>query len=174
MKHKLIVKILRILTIILFFTFSGCSSEPENSNIKAIDAPDFTLDSVTGENITLSAFKGKVVLLDFWATWCGPCLQTIPELVRLNEKYSDKGLVLLGVSMDTMSQANDTQLKKFMATFNIKYHVMRDDGVVSDAYYGDSLLAIPTMHIINKEGKIVRTIMGFEPGEAEKTIKTLL
>ena len=73
-----------------------------------------------------------------------------------------------------MAQANDSQLKKFMATFNIKYHVMRDDGVVSEAYYGDALLAIPTMHIINKEGKIVKTITGFEPGEAEKTIKTLL
>ena len=168
------VRISKILAILLFLAFSGCSSDIETETTKPIDAPDFTLDSVTGENIKLSDFKGKVILLDFWATWCGPCLQTIPELVRLNEKYGDKGLVVLGISMDTMAQANDTQLKKFMATFNIKYHVMRDDGVVSEAYYGDALLAIPTMHIINKEGKIVKTITGFEPGEAEKTIKTLL
>ena len=163
-----------ILTVFLSLTFFGCSSQTETENKNPIDAPDFTLDSVTGENITLSDFKGKVVLVDFWATWCGPCLQTIPELVRLHENYSDKGLVLLGVSMDTMAQGNDDELKKFIASFNIKYHVMRDDGVVSDAYYGNSPLAIPTMHIINREGKIVRTITGFEPGEAEKTIKTLL
>ena len=73
-----------------------------------------------------------------------------------------------------MNQANDAQLKKFMATFKIKYHVMRDDGVASEAYFGDSLIGIPTMHIINREGKIVKTIMGFEHGEAEKTIKALL
>ena len=174
MKNNFAGRIFSILTIIILLTFSGCSSDSEKEVVKVIDAPDFTLDSVTGENITLSDFKGKVVLLDFWATWCGPCMQSIPELVRLHEKYSDKGLVVLGVSMDTMAQANDAQLKKFMATFNIKYPVMRDDGVTSEAYFGDSPIGIPTMHIINREGKIVKTIEGFEPGEAEKTIKALL
>lgn len=174
MKYSLSIRILISLTIILLLNFSGCSSNTETENRNPIDAPDFTLGSVTGENIILSDLKGKVVLLDFWATWCDPCLQMIPEIVRLQEKYKDKGLVVLGVSMDTMAQADDAQLKKYMATFNIKYHVMRDDGVVSKAYYGDSPLEIPTMHIINKEGKIVKTILGVSPGEAEKTIKTLL
>jgi cytochrome c biogenesis protein CcmG, thiol:disulfide interchange protein DsbE len=174
MKYNLTLRIFVILSIMMLLTFSGCSSDAEKEPVKVIDAPDFTLDSVTGKNITLSDFKGKVVLLDFWATWCGPCMQSIPELVRLDEKYSDKGLVLLGVSMDTMAQADDEQLKKFMATFNIKYHVMRDDGVVSEAYFGNSLIGIPTMHVINREGKIVKTITGFEPGEAEKAIETLL
>jgi thiol-disulfide isomerase/thioredoxin len=114
------------------------------------------------------------VRMDFWATWCGPCLQTIPEIVRLDKKYQDKGLVVLGVSMDTMAQANNDQLKKFMATFDMKYPVMRDDGVVSEAYYGDAPLAIPTMHIIDRDGKIVKTIVGVRPGEAEEAIKTLL
>ena len=174
MKYNLTLRIFVILSIMMLLTFSGCSSDTEEEPVKAIDAPDFTLDSVTGENITLSDFKGKVVLLDFWATWCGPCMQSIPELVRLHKRYSDKGVVLLGVSMDTMAQADDEQLKKFMATFNIKYHVMRDDGVVSKAYFGNSLIGIPTMHVISREGKIVKTIMGFEPGEAEKAIELLL
>ena len=174
MKYNALLKIIKLLAIMLLLIIWACSSNNETEAAKPIDAPNFTLDSVTGENITLSDFKGKVVLLDFWATWCGPCLQTIPEIVRLDEKYRDRGLVVLGVSMDTMARANDEQLKKFMATFNIKYHVMRDDGVVSHAYYGDSLLAIPTMHIINREGKIVKTIQGVSPGEAEETIKALL
>ncbi|MGD9160769.1 MAG: TlpA disulfide reductase family protein [Desulfobacteraceae bacterium] len=174
MKHNALIKTSKILAIILLLAIWACSSSNETETAKPVDAPDFTLDSVTGENIKLSDLRGKVVLLDFWATWCGPCLQTIPEIVRLEEKYRDRGLVVLGVSMDTMAQANNDQLKKFMATFNIKYHVMRDDGVVSHAYYGDSPLAIPTMHIINREGKIVNIIKGVSPGEAEETIKALL
>lgn len=174
MKYSLAIRIIGILSIVILLTFSGCSSETEKETFQAIDAPDFTLESVTGENITLSDLKGKVVILDFWATYCAPCIQSIPELVRLNERYSDKGLVLLGISMDTKAQANDDQLKKFMATFNMKYHVMRDDGVVSSSYFGESPVAIPTMHIINREGKIVKTITGFQAGEAEKTIKALL
>ena len=149
--------------------FSGCSS-----NSQAVDAPDFTLKAVTGEDINLSDLRGKVVLLDFWATWCGPCMQSIPELVRLQEKYGDKGLVVVGVSMDTAAQADDNQLKKFMRTFNIKYPVARDDGKVSLAYFGDSPAAIPTMHIISREGKIVKTIVGFEPGNVEKQVEKLL
>ena len=167
MKYNFALRLLGSLSILLLLNFSGCSSQP-------VDAPDFTLDSVTGESITLSDFKGKVVLLDFWATSCAPCIRSIPEIVRLREKYMDKGLVVLGISMDTAAQANDDQLKKFMATFNMKYHVMRDDGVVSEAYYGDSPPEIPTMYIINREGKIVKTITGFEPGKLEKIIEPLL
>ena len=174
MKFYKILRLPGFMAILLFLALSGCSSDIESKTSDPMDAPDFTLDSVTGENITLSDLKGKVVILDFWATWCGPCVQTIPELVRLQEKYRDRGLVVLGVSMDTMAQANDDQLKKFMGKFNIKYKVMRDDGVVSEAYYGDSPLAIPTMHIINREGKIINTIVGVSPGEAEETVKSLL
>ncbi len=169
MKYPFAGKLFWILTILLLLNFSGCTSKPV-----AIDAPDFTLKSVTGEDITLSSYRGKVVLLDFWATWCGPCMQSIPELVRLQEKYRDKGLVILGISMDTPSQADDDQLKKFMRTFNIKYPVMRDNGLVSRAYFGHSPAAIPTMHIVNREGKIVKTIIGFSPGEVEKSIGTIL
>ncbi|MBN2419745.1 MAG: TlpA family protein disulfide reductase [Deltaproteobacteria bacterium] len=174
MKFYLYTRLFKILTILLLIAFSGCSSENDTKNSNPIEAPDFTLGSIAGENITLSNLRGKVVLLDFWATYCAPCVQTIPELLRINERYGDRDLVVLGISLDTKAQASDEQLKKFMATFNIKYPVMRDDGVVSKAYYGDSLIAIPTLHIINKQGKIVRTIMGFKPGEAEKTVKTLL
>jgi peroxiredoxin len=169
MKYLFAARLSGILTILLLLTFSGCTSRPE-----AIDAPDFTLKSITGEDITLSDYRGKVVLLDFWATWCGPCMQSIPELVRLREKYKDKGLVVLGISVDTTAQADDGQLKKFMRTFSIKYPVMRDNGVVSRTYFGNSPAAIPTMHIINREGKIVKTIIGFSPGEVEKSIGAIL
>ena len=174
MKNNLVLRLLGSLSFILVLAFSGCSSDTGRANTEAIDAPDFTLKSVTGENIKLSDFKGKVVLLDFWATWCGPCMRSIPELVRLQEKYRDKGLVVLGISMDTKAQADDAQLKKFMATFNMKYQVMRDDGVVSQTYFGNSPAAIPTMQIINRKGKIVKTIIGFSPGEVPRLIKAII
>ena len=177
MKYSLFIRILKVFTIILLLSFSACSSETENEPIKAVepvDAPGFTLKSTNGEDITLSDFKGKVVLLDFWATWCGPCMQSIPELVRLQQKYNDKGLVVLGVSMDELSETDDNQLKKFMETFNIQYDVMRVDGVVYQAYFGDSPTPIPIMHIINREGKIVKTIKGFTPGKLPEMIEDFI
>ncbi|NLD39303.1 MAG: TlpA family protein disulfide reductase [Desulfatiglans sp.] len=174
MRFKLIALCVTLLTIFMAFTFSGCSKDNEKAEVKTIDAPDFTLTAMTGEDITLSQYRGKVVLLDFWATWCGPCMLSIPELVRLQEKYRDKGLVVLGVSVDTLSQADDGQILKFMRTFGINYPVMRDDGTVSGTYYGDSPAAIPTMHIINREGKIIKTISGFTQGEVPNIVETLL
>ncbi len=173
MRYRLIAKYMTLLTTFMALIFSGCSKENQKTEVKAIDAPDFRLKALTGEDITLSAYRGKVVLLDFWATWCGPCMQSVPELVRIQEKYRDKGLVVLGVSMDTLSEADDGQIQKFMRTFGINYPVMRDDGTVSSAYYGDSPAAIPTMHIINPEGKIIETISGFSPGALPEIIEEL-
>jgi peroxiredoxin len=173
MRYKITARYMTILTILIAFTFYGCSKDTEKTEVKVIDAPDFTLKALTGEDITLSQYRGKVVLLDFWATWCGPCMQSIPELVRIQEKYKDKGLVVLGVSMDTLSQADDGQIQKFMRTFGITYPVMRDDGKVSSIYFGDSPAAIPTMHIINREGKIIETISGFSPGVVPKIVEDL-
>jgi peroxiredoxin len=173
MRYKLHEIYITLLTILIVLAFSGCSKDNEKTEVKTIDAPDFTLKAMTGEDITLSAYRGKVVLLDFWATWCGPCMQSIPELVRIQEKYRDKGLVVLGVSMDTLSQADDGQIQKFMRTFGITYPVMRDDGSVSNAYYGNSPAAIPTMHIINREGKIIESIYGFSPGVVPNIIEEI-
>jgi peroxiredoxin len=173
MIYKLSARYMILSAIFMTLTFFSCSKDNENTGVSSIDAPDFTLKALTGEDITLSQYRGKVVLLDFWATWCGPCMQSIPELVRIQKKYKDKGLVVLGVSMDTLSQADDGQILKFMRTFGITYPVMRDNGTVSNTYYGDSPAAIPTMHIINKEGKIIETISGFSPGVVPNIIEEL-
>lgn len=173
MRYRWISRYITLLTVLMALIFSGCSKDNEKSEVNAIEAPDFTLKAMTGEDITLSQYRGKIVLLDFWATWCGPCMQSIPELVRIQEKYKDKGLVVLGVSMDTLSQADDGQIQKFMRTFGINYPVMRDNGKVSSIYYGDSPAAIPTMHIINPEGKIIESIYGFSPGVVPEIVEDL-
>lgn len=178
MKYKRFKKFTGLLALLLMLAFLGCSSDSDTTSAintgTMKDAPNFTLRSINGENITLADFKGKVVLVDFWATWCGPCLQSIPELVRLQEQYRDSGLVILGVSMDEPDQLTDVQLQRFIDKFKMNYHVMRDDGMVSRTYFGNSPAAIPTMHVVNKEGKIVDTVVGFAPGHLEKILETLL
>jgi peroxiredoxin len=98
---------------------------------------------------------------------------TIPELVNLQDKYRDRGVVILGVSVDDPAKTDDVQLQRFSEKYKMNYHVMQDDKDVMKMYLGDSA-PIPTVCIINQEGKIVDTIIGFSPGEAEKTIKRLL
>jgi peroxiredoxin len=100
--------------------------------------PDFRLRSPDRRRYHLSAYRGKVVLLDFWATWCGPCMQSVPELVRHSEKYRDKGLVVLGVSMDTLSEADDGQITEVHEDIRNQLPCDEGDGTVSSAYYGDS------------------------------------
>ncbi|NLA74687.1 MAG: TlpA family protein disulfide reductase, partial [Deltaproteobacteria bacterium] len=153
----------------LLLTLGACAPAPE-----AVEAPDFTLKAMTGENIILSQYRGKVVLLDVCATWWVPRMLSIQELVRVQEKYKDRGLIVLGISMDTPSQADDSQILKFMRTFGINYPVMRDGGTVSSAYYGDSRAAIPTMHIIDREGRIIKTIPGFTQGRVPAAVEEIL
>jgi len=170
MLFKRSIKIFKIL--ILLFIITSCGQEIDVNTFKT--APDFTLKSITGERISLKDFKGNIVLLDFWATWCGPCLMTIPELVHLQDKYRDRGVVILGVSVDDPLKTDDAQLQRFSEKYKMNYHVMLDDKDVMRMYIGDSMASIPTMFIVNREGKIVNKIIGVSPGKAEKTIKRLL
>ena len=169
MLFKAPIRILKIL--VLLFIVAGCAPEPEVFEMK--DAPDFTLKSLTGERISLKDFTGDIILVDFWATWCGPCVMTIPELVNLQDKYRDSGVVILGVSVDDPAKTDDAQLQRFTEKYKMNYHILRDDKDVMRMYLGDGA-PIPTMCIVNREGKIVDTIIGVSPGEAEETIKRLL
>ncbi|MFC1493888.1 TlpA family protein disulfide reductase [Thermodesulfobacteriota bacterium] len=169
MVFKKPIKVISILVIL--FIIGGCAPETDVHIMK--DAPDFTLKSLTGEKISLKDFKGNIVLVDFWATWCGPCLMSIPELVRLQDKYRGRGVVILGISLDDPAEVDNAQLQRFTEKYKMNYYVMRDDKDVMRIYLGDSA-PIPTMCIINQDGKIVDTIIGFSPGEAEKTIERLL
>ena len=170
MVFKTPIKIIKILVILIVMT--GCAPEAEVFVMK--DAPDFTLKSLTGERISLKDFTGSIVLVDFWATWCGPCLMTIPELIHLQDKYRDRGVVVLGISVDDPAKTDDMQLQRFTEKYKMNYHIMRDDKDVMKMYVGDAIASIPTMCIVNREGKIVDTIFGVSPGEAEKTIERLL
>ncbi|HIC84959.1 MAG TPA: TlpA family protein disulfide reductase, partial [Desulfobacterales bacterium] len=90
-----------VLLVSFFHVGAGCKGEAESGPV----APNFSLSSIEGDRISLKDFRGSIVLIDFWATWCPPCRMSIPELVRLQREYEDEGLVILGVSLDDPAQA---------------------------------------------------------------------
>ncbi len=128
-------------------------------------APDFELTALDGSTIKLSSLKGKVVLLDFWATWCPPCRKMIPELKKVYSKYKNKGVEIIGISMDEGSLST---IKSFVDNTGINYPIVRGDHALSKAY--GYINAIPTSFIIDKAGVIRNKHTGFQSAQDMETI----
>ncbi len=129
----------------------GCSRK----TTQATQAPDFTLKDLSGKNVTLSSFKGRPVLLDFWATWCGPCRMSIPYVQAFYQKHQAEGLVVLGVNMDE----DPSQVPEFVKYLKMTYPVLLAAGTSVPQDYG--VEGIPSFVIINQEGRVVRRYQGF-------------
>jgi thiol-disulfide isomerase/thioredoxin len=158
----------KILTIsaILVLLFS-CTDKVAKSGGSM--APDFTLQELSGKSVTLSDMKGKVVLLEFWATWCPPCRASIPGIERLHEKYKNKGVVVLAVSLD---EGGWDGVQSFVKEHGIQYTVLKGNDDVGAKY---QVRSIPMLLVIDKEGKIMRRYLGFGSDEdVESDIKPLL
>ncbi|MFA5806718.1 MAG: TlpA disulfide reductase family protein [Melioribacteraceae bacterium] len=133
-------------------------------------APDFTLPTSDGKSMKLSDLKGKVVIVDFWATWCPPCRKGIPDLIDLKKKYGSKGFEIVGVSLDTDTKG---EVVPFIKNYGINYPVVYGNSIVAQAYGG--VRAIPTSFVIDKQGKIVASYEGLMPKSTyENHIKKLL
>ncbi len=134
------------------FLLSQCGKEKKSP---AGLAPDFTLKTLDGQEITLSQLKGKVVLLDFWATWCGPCRESIPHLIQLYNDYRGKGLELIGMDVD---KGDVETVRKFVKSMDIPYPIVVASDDVARSY---RVNGIPTTILIDKEGNIRERIAGF-------------
>jgi len=146
---------------------AGCTRSGNDAATAA--APDFMLQDLAGKHVRLADLKGSVVLVEFWATWCPPCRESIPGMERLNKAYRDKGLVVLGVSLDTSGA--DT-VKSFVRESGISYPILQGSEEVASKYM---VRAIPAMFLVNKEGMIARQYLGGAEGDTlEKDIKALL
>jgi len=118
-------------------------------------APDFELKDVSGKAVRLSDYRGKVVLLDFWATWCGPCNIEIPWFEDFQRKYKDRGFEVLGVSMDDDGWKAITP---FVAEKKINYRIVLGDDMTGDQYGG--VEALPTTFVIDRDGRIASVHVG--------------
>jgi peroxiredoxin len=117
-------------------------------------APDFILKDMSGKDVTLSSFKGKPVVLNFWATWCPYCRQERPYLKSLYEEYKDKDLVIIAVSIDRSSKT----LKRFLEQNPAPYMVLTDPEGMTAALY--NIMGYPTTYLINRNGKINQKLVG--------------
>jgi len=140
--------------------FTGCSS-PWAASIATVaaserkSAPDFTLPDANGAPVKLSDYKGKVVLLNFWATWCGPCKVEIPWFIEFEKTYKDRGFATLGVSMD---EDGWKTVKPFLAQKAMNYPVIVGDDRLAQLYGGiDSL---PSTFLIDRDGRIASVHLG--------------
>ena len=153
----------------------SCSTTPPSVRAASVkpdkdrkEAPEFALKDADGKTVHLSDYRGKVVLLDFWATWCGPCKVEIPWFVDMQRKNKDKGFEVLGVSMDDEGWE---AVKPFVARLGVNYRVLIGDDDTAQRYGGVD--ALPTTFLIDRGGKIAAVHIGlanrrdFEDGIAQ-------
>ncbi|MGA9723328.1 MAG: TlpA disulfide reductase family protein [Candidatus Binatus sp.] len=130
--------------------------QPQGSPVD--EGLDFSAPGLDGKNINLSHYRGHPVIVDFWATWCGPCRKQIPELVALYKKYNkSRGLVIIGVSCDLIQGDGQKAVAPFVAEFRINYPiVLADERLVDDM----GVEAIPTTLFLGPDGKVVSRVVG--------------
>jgi len=136
------------------------------------DAPNFTLQNLDGKKVTLSDYRGKAVLINFWATWCAPCKIEMPWFVALHNQYAHEGFEILGVSEDD-SSVTRAQIAKFGQEEKINYPLLMGSDAVSRKYGGVEFL--PTSYFVGRDGKVVAETAGLVPkAEVEANIKKAL
>lgn len=149
-----------LFTAIAIFCFCSCTSSHSKAATESAEAgrkpaPDFTLKDENGTNVSLADYKGKVVLLNFWATWCGPCQIEIPWFEQFEQQYKSQGFAVLGVSMDDEGWP---AVKPFIAAHKVNYRILLGNDSVGQLYGG--LDALPTSFMIDREGRLAYTHVG--------------
>jgi peroxiredoxin len=147
----------------------GCTSQGGNKELPG-RAPQFALKDLKGQTLHLKDLRGRVVLLNFFATWCAPCRQEIPDLERLYKRFNAQGLEIVGIALD---MEGATLLNPFVQRYGITYPVVLGTREVVVDYGG--IRGIPTTVFIDRDGRVAKHFVGFRPPQVfEKSIQELL
>lgn len=168
----LLVLVALVVALMLFagFHMTRRSGDASAVNFKNRVAPDFELKSLDGQTVHLSDFRGKAVLLNFWATWCEPCKIEMPWFVELQKQYGPQGLQVIGVAMD---DASEQDIAKFAKNMGVNYPILIGKEAVGDAYGGIPFL--PFTFFIDRSGKVTDKIPGLRSrSDIEDNIKKAL
>ena len=167
------LQVLILLTVLAVIVILARYTSTSNSSVENVrPAPQFSLANLDGKNVSLKDFADKVMVVDFWATWCGPCREEIPHLNKLYENYRGKGLVVVGISMDA---EGPEVVKQFAKELRMEYPVVMGDENVQQDFGG--IVGLPTTFIIDRKGNIVKKYTGYQPAimqDMEQTIKELM
>lgn len=170
-----IIVVALVVTVMIVFGFqvarrNSGQTASAGSNMNGQAAPDFTLEALDGKTVHLSDFRGKGVLLNFWATWCEPCKIEMPWFVDLQNKYGPQGLQVLGVAMDDASPADIAEFAKKMG---VNYPIVIGKEKVGDDYGGVQYL--PSTFYVGRDGKVVNRVFGLvSRSEIEDNIQKAL
>jgi thiol-disulfide isomerase/thioredoxin len=141
-------------------------------------APSFRFEDTSGKRLRLADFQGKPVAINLWATTCGGCIAELPEFVKLSEAYKNKGLTVIGISLDIMYEDLKTaaegwaHVKPFIATHGIKYLIVLDDGSAEKAF---NVTALPATYLVDHAGRLAATYIGVvDAGNLETNVEALL
>ncbi|MDX1516671.1 MAG: TlpA disulfide reductase family protein [Woeseiaceae bacterium] len=154
------MKLKRALVTVALSVFAATSLA--SSGLTGQQAPDFALKSATGENMRLSEYRGDVVMINFWATWCGPCRQEMPLLDELYQRYERVGFNLLGVNIDDDSNRAMNMVRELGVNFPVLFDSKKE---VSRMYDVD---AMPVTVLVDREGRVRYVHQGYKPGYEEK------
>jgi peroxiredoxin len=154
------MKLKNTIIALVFSVFAASSLA--SSGMEGQPAPDFALKSSTGENLRLSEYRGDVVMINFWATWCGPCRQEMPLLDELYSRYQRVGFNLLGVNIDDDSRRAMRMIEELGVNFPVLFDARKE---VSELYEVD---AMPVTVIVDREGTVRYVHHGYKPGYEDK------
>lgn len=132
-------------------------------------APDFTLKSLAGPNLRLEEYKGQVVLINFWATWCGPCRQELPLLDRIHQRYQDAGFAVLGINVEGEDKVAEAEA--MIGSAGVTFPVLVDEGQRISELYG--LEAMPTSVVVDRDGVVRYIHRGYKPGDEAKYLEVV-